>query len=440
MESTANLSLPFILPSQAQKHVTHNESLQILDTLVQLSLKSRGHSAPPGEPEEGDRYLVGPEAEDEWFGQSGAIATFAEGGWSFANPRTGFLAFVEDEERLVVHLGGAFMDVVPTLETVALLGINASADATNRLSVSAPATLLTHEGGSHRLSVNKETPADTASLVFSSDFSARAEIGLAGSDDLSFKVSPDGSTFVEALSVAPSSGRVSFPKNLIAEAPLFNIFRDGGRFAGTPEPAAITVGTFAVPGWMALTNSASLISHGKFVFDSTSYGGANAAVHADIQQLMVLLVEASRRRYYPEFHVARLSSGSGTSASMTFPDTVTRYTQLHTRGYCRPARLTTSIYVKALEGDLGIPRDNSKRVFVDGSEVFASPVIADDGEWHHVCVLEGADFTQNWRYSYDSIRIYQRPGDVALIALPAMVPGELRLPVNVGQIPGITHW
>lgn len=102
--------------------------------------------------------------------------------------------------------------------------------------------------------------------------------------------------------------------------------------------------------------------------------------------------------------------------------------------------MTTSIYVKALEGDLGIPRDNSKRVFVDGSEVFASPVITDDGEWHHVCVLEGADFTQHWRYSYDSIRIYQRPGDVALIALPAMVPGELRLPVNVGQIPGITHW
>jgi len=440
MESTANLALPYIMPSQAQKHVTHNEALQILDTLVQLSLKSRGLSAPPDELEEGDRYFVGPEAEDGWSGHSGTIATFADGGWSFASPRTGFLAFIEDEEKLTVHVDGAFTDVVPTLEMVAMLGINASADPTNRLAVAAPATLLTHEGGSHRLSVNKETPADTASLIFSTDFSARAEIGLAGNDGLSFKVSPDGSAFVEALRVAPASGRVSFPCNLIPEAPLFNIFRDGGRFAGTPEPAAITVGAFAMPGWMALTNSSTLISHGKFVLDSTTYGGANAAVHADIQQLVALLVETSRRRFYPEFHVAKLTAGSGTGASMIFPDAVTRYTQLHTRGYCRPVRITTSIYLKVLEGDLGIPQDSSKRMFVDGVEVFASPVIADDGAWHHVCVMEGPVFDQHWRYDYDSIRLYQRPGDVALIALPAMVPGELRLPVNVGQIPGIAHW
>jgi hypothetical protein len=30
------LSLPLIQPSQAQKHVTHNEALRILDAVVQL--------------------------------------------------------------------------------------------------------------------------------------------------------------------------------------------------------------------------------------------------------------------------------------------------------------------------------------------------------------------------------------------------------------------
>ena len=440
MESTVNLALPYIMPSQAQKHVTHNEALLILDALVQLSLKSRAFSTPPDEPAEGDRYLVGPDAEDGWHGRSGSIALFADGGWNFATPRSGFLAWIEDEEKLTVHLDGTFVDVVPALEAVAMLGINASADPTNRLAVAAPATLLTHEGGSHRLSVNKETPGDTASLIFSTGFSARAEIGLAGNDDLSFKVSADGSTFAEALRVTAANGRVRFPKNLIPEAPLFNIFRDGGRFAGTPEPAAVTVGAFAMPAWMALANSSSLISHGKFVQDSSSYGGANAAVDADIQQLVALLVEASRRRYYPEFHVARLSAGSGTGVSMSFPDAVTRYTQLHTRGYCRPVRISTSIYLKVLEGDLGLPKAGSNRVFVDGVEVFAPPVIADDGVWHHVCVMEVAAFGQHWRYDYDSIRLYQRPGDVTLIAFPAMVPGEVRLPGDVGQIPGIAHW
>ena len=37
-ETTVNLELPYILPSQAQKHVTHNEALQRLDALTQLCL------------------------------------------------------------------------------------------------------------------------------------------------------------------------------------------------------------------------------------------------------------------------------------------------------------------------------------------------------------------------------------------------------------------
>ena len=42
-ELSANLSLPFLMPAQAQKHVTHNEALQVLDALVQL-FDQRGRS------------------------------------------------------------------------------------------------------------------------------------------------------------------------------------------------------------------------------------------------------------------------------------------------------------------------------------------------------------------------------------------------------------
>ena len=38
MTDTANLALPCIEGSQAQKHVTHNEALRVLDTLVQLAV------------------------------------------------------------------------------------------------------------------------------------------------------------------------------------------------------------------------------------------------------------------------------------------------------------------------------------------------------------------------------------------------------------------
>jgi Protein of unknown function (DUF2793) len=45
---TTHLLLPYILASQAQKHVTHNEALRLLDAMVQLSVLDRDLTpAPP---------------------------------------------------------------------------------------------------------------------------------------------------------------------------------------------------------------------------------------------------------------------------------------------------------------------------------------------------------------------------------------------------------
>lgn len=49
-DTSSNLKLPFILPSQAQKYATHNEALQILDALVQLTPISSFSSVPPASP------------------------------------------------------------------------------------------------------------------------------------------------------------------------------------------------------------------------------------------------------------------------------------------------------------------------------------------------------------------------------------------------------
>ena len=58
METTANLQLPYIMPSQAQKHVTHNETLLMLDAIVQLGIRDRDLSAPPAGESDGGRYIV----------------------------------------------------------------------------------------------------------------------------------------------------------------------------------------------------------------------------------------------------------------------------------------------------------------------------------------------------------------------------------------------
>ena len=89
-DDTPILSLPLILPAQAQKHVTHNEALRILDVLVQLVVADRNRNAPPAVPEDGDRHIIGADPFGEWEGRAGWIASYWAGGWLFIRPRAGW--------------------------------------------------------------------------------------------------------------------------------------------------------------------------------------------------------------------------------------------------------------------------------------------------------------------------------------------------------------
>ena len=84
----------------------------------------------------------------------------------------------------------------------------ATADATNRLSLNAPASLFNNAGAGHQIKVNKAAATDTGSLLFQTGFSGRAEFGLNGSDDFQIKVSGDGATWFNALQLERTSGRV----------------------------------------------------------------------------------------------------------------------------------------------------------------------------------------------------------------------------------------
>lgn len=207
MSNTSHLALPYLAAGQAQKHVTLNESLRMLDALVQLSALSRVIAAPPSSPAEGDRYIVAAGATGAWTGHANRIAAWQDGAWMIYPPAEGWLCWIGDEERLLAFDGADWVVAFGALQNLALVGINATADASNRLAVSAAATLLTHDGAGHQLKLNKAGAGDTASLMFQTGYSGRAEIGLAGSDSLSMKVSANGVSWVQALTVT-GDGRV----------------------------------------------------------------------------------------------------------------------------------------------------------------------------------------------------------------------------------------
>jgi len=210
------LSLPLIQPAQAQKHVTHNEALRLLDVIVQLSVINRTLTAPPGATVAGDRHIVAAGATGAWAGQASKIALSEAGVWAFLTPLTGWRAYVEAEAAVASFDGTGWVMLADGPLEVAQLGVSTAPDATNRLSVNSPATLLSHAGAGHQVKINKAGATDTASLLFQTGFSGRAEIGTTGSDALQVKVSPNGSAYYTAMSVAAASGVVSLPAGLNA--------------------------------------------------------------------------------------------------------------------------------------------------------------------------------------------------------------------------------
>ncbi len=215
---TTHLLLPFILAAQAQKHVTHNEALRLLDGLVQLSVLDRTRTAPPASPADGQRHIIGSSATGEWTGWDLSVAYHVDGAWMRLAPRAGWRAWVEDEGALLVFNGAAWVSTVPTaLQDITRIGLGTVADAANPFAAKLNAALWTAltpaEGGSGdlRTVLNKEGAGNVLSLVLQSGFSARAELGLVASDDLTLKVSPDGATWHEVLAVDRTSGIVTEP-------------------------------------------------------------------------------------------------------------------------------------------------------------------------------------------------------------------------------------
>lgn len=368
-DTTTHLGLPYLLAAQAQKHVTHNEALRLLDAMVQLSVLDRTRTAPPASPADGNRHLVASGATGLWAGWDLNIAFRVDGAWIRLVPRTGWLVWVAAEGMFLVWTGSVWevvgeprdvsdavfslvndadptkkasfslagisagttrsftlpntsselailagtqtfsgnktfsgtltasgtvtvsaasatigtatttatygmgtgattMGVTKTVNigtggasgsttvvnigsatagaggttvintptvtlanavtqvgmpqanlTAQLLGLGgATADSYNRLSVNTPAVLLNNAGAGIEATVNKAAAGNDAAFAFKTGFSARALIGLLGNDDFSFKVSPDGSAFFDAIKVDRTNGRVELAEPVVLPA------------------------------------------------------------------------------------------------------------------------------------------------------------------------------------------------------------------------------
>lgn len=206
---SARLKMPLIMPSQAQKHVTHNEALILLDALVQTGIEAFDVDTPPVDPGDGALYALGSAPAGDWAGQAGMLALRVDTSWRFLVPQAGWRAWDLGAGRLMVFDGSGWGPLGAEFDTLTSLGIGTAADATNRLAVASDASLFSHDGGSHQIKVNKADASDTASLLFQSNWTGHAEMGLAGDTNFAIKVSADGTSWTDALVFDGGTGLAS---------------------------------------------------------------------------------------------------------------------------------------------------------------------------------------------------------------------------------------
>ena len=210
-DATPRLALPYLAAAQAQKYVTLNQALALLDGLVQTAVESRSTAAEPASPADGAIYILPASATGaDWSGRvAGTLMRFEAGAWASFESQPGWIAYVKDEGVLLVQASGGWSDIglaVRELENLGKLGIGTTADAVNLLSVKTAAVLFSNLGADLRLNLNKAASANTGSMLLQTGFSGRAEIGLCGDDNLHLKVSPDGAAWSEALVLSSGSG------------------------------------------------------------------------------------------------------------------------------------------------------------------------------------------------------------------------------------------
>lgn len=108
-DASDRFALPLLHAGQAQKEITHNEALQLIDMLMRPYAESASLTVPPGGETAGESWIVAAGASGAWAGQDGNLALMTSGGWRFVVPEAGLKVFVADTGAASVFDGSAWV-------------------------------------------------------------------------------------------------------------------------------------------------------------------------------------------------------------------------------------------------------------------------------------------------------------------------------------------
>jgi hypothetical protein len=122
MPQTHRLGLPLLAPGQAQKDITHNEALLLIDIIGQTIAQSADLLTPPADPALGACWIVPPSATGAWSDNIHSIAGWTSNGWRFMAPQPGWRCWVIDRNHAMRFDGSGWIDAAARAEGYVVAG------------------------------------------------------------------------------------------------------------------------------------------------------------------------------------------------------------------------------------------------------------------------------------------------------------------------------
>lgn len=133
MTTTPNLAMAYIASSQAQKEITHNDALNDIDALAQLSVIDHTLATPPVAPNTGDTYIIAASPTGAWTGFANCVTAYY-GGWKIKMPQAGWRAWTRNDSRILYYTGSAWaLLATPKLDATATFNPGAITNASGIL-------------------------------------------------------------------------------------------------------------------------------------------------------------------------------------------------------------------------------------------------------------------------------------------------------------------
>lgn len=127
---TGRYRLPLLAVSQAQKEITHNEALAIVDALLHTAIEGVLTTAPMvADADMGKCWLVGASPTGIWTGKAGSIAVYLGGSWRYIVPQDGMRIWNRSTAGHLCRIGGQWLDgpSIPNPSTGAVVDVEARA-------------------------------------------------------------------------------------------------------------------------------------------------------------------------------------------------------------------------------------------------------------------------------------------------------------------------